>query len=919
MEVLRLGEDGGGVEGALLTGRSVPASEMSVDVGALLGDVDENLSKLSALLDVGGAVRTSASKRVARTFTKTSRQLGDALQLAIDAQSSKADFALTSAKIELKTEFAAQLAALRCEMQHQIDAQAEAMATLQYNLLGIEEDAKSRADQLARDAAERERLAREAAERARREAAEALEKQRLEALRALEEAKRASEAALRAAEQAGKDAANASRIHEDDDDESDRLERERSERERLERERAAALERERAALDGAERERLERERLERERLERERLERERLARERLAREASEADRAAAATAAAAAAKAEADVAEAARIAVEAGAARAACAAARAYLDALAYTYVYVGGLRAAADGGPEPSDAEAAFPGAESTELRTHPARDTAFALGKYVDRQVADRDREALAEALEELDEFPGSESALGWAKGADVRILTEDVVDATTTVVAAGDLPPASASSDAGEFEETLREMLDGYEVVGLGKRTEDWGFVVLKCASPDAALGLVSEFHGRAPAALYGNVLCPDDGAAAATKRKALSVRPLLNHVASLLTKEVRNLVTAATIPSKSIPAGSVLVRGVASNAALSVLGEVARQVAPDKVAPLDVRWAAAPEAELALVVYEDPAAAWAAAEALDGSEDASADAADGPRPILRAEKLYKKDRPVPPDHVPTEEEKAAKRARLRRKLKGYLLAQAAIRRMSGMVSLTKTRIKDAKMSLNNRLEALEVDVHRRLLRPVAKGVVRDRGPRRAVRGRDLIHRPVPGVLTLGAALVHDVLRLDGRLLLVAVAVTVVRRALAAVAVAVVVAAARLLLLGVVVVAVVVVLGALTAAVAVAVAVVRLLLLLVLVAVAVVLRARRLAVAVRVAVRVVLGAPFVRADLRLSVHLLLRPLRLLEARQRLRLGHRLPVLLQHVRRGTRERRHRSPFSCRRSCVVA
>ena len=30
MEVLRLGEDGGGVEGALLTGRSVPASETSL-------------------------------------------------------------------------------------------------------------------------------------------------------------------------------------------------------------------------------------------------------------------------------------------------------------------------------------------------------------------------------------------------------------------------------------------------------------------------------------------------------------------------------------------------------------------------------------------------------------------------------------------------------------------------------------------------------------------------------------------------------------------------------------------------------------------------------------------------------------------------------------------------------------------------
>ncbi|KAK7249600.1 hypothetical protein SO694_00004057 [Aureococcus anophagefferens] len=590
MEVLSPLEAGGGYdmsgEPPPASARSVASSSMSVDVGALLGDADESLDKLSVLLDVDGAVRTKAQKRVNRMFQKSSQQLGDLLELALEAQRQRADFELTTAKIELTTEFKSLLAALEHKMQSQIDAQNEAMATLQYNLLGIEEDAKTRADQLAREAAERERNARDAAEAAAAAERARMEAQRLEAARALEEARRAAEAALKSAEQAGRDAKNSSA---DDAAERDRLARELAERERLERER---LERERLAQ------------LERDRLAA--LERERLA--------GLAD---------AEAEAEAKRREAARLAALDKERRAADAAASAAKDAEA-------AREAAAllekDRAPRtpPRPRRRIWTGRIGRAARVGP-RSGARA---HVDLEVAKAELEALQEKLEELDEFGDEDLEKSPRSGALAKFRGAD-------------------GRDAGEFEETLRETLDGYEVSGLGKRTEDWGFCVLRCDFAGGALGLVSEFHGRSPAVLYGSLHREDTGG-------TLSVAPLLGHVAAALAKE-------ATIPSPAIPAGAVLVRNVGSPTALSVLEEVAKQAAG--AAPAAVRWAAAATTRLALVVFDDPLRVGLRG-GLDNTRDQSAAGDDAP--VLRCEKLYRKDKPVPPDHVPTEEEKAAARA-------------------------------------------------------------------------------------------------------------------------------------------------------------------------------------------------------------------------------------------------------------
>ena len=73
----------------------------SEDVAQLLGDVDTDLDKLGQLLGVDGAVRRKASKRVKRAFgVTTSKQLSDALAVALQAQAQRHDAELRRVREE---------------------------------------------------------------------------------------------------------------------------------------------------------------------------------------------------------------------------------------------------------------------------------------------------------------------------------------------------------------------------------------------------------------------------------------------------------------------------------------------------------------------------------------------------------------------------------------------------------------------------------------------------------------------------------------------------------------------------------------------------------------------------------------------------------------------------------------------------
>ena len=61
-------------------------------------------------------------------------------------------------------------------------------------------------------------------------------------------------------------------------------------------------------------------------------------------------------------------------------------AAKAYLDSLAYQFVYLGRLAPETEGGPSEADVALAFPGADKVEVVARPAWDRALALARYVD-----------------------------------------------------------------------------------------------------------------------------------------------------------------------------------------------------------------------------------------------------------------------------------------------------------------------------------------------------------------------------------------------------------------------------------------------------------------------------------------------------------------------------------------------------
>ena len=158
-------------------GTATPAQDTgrSEDVAQLLGDVDTDLDKLGQLLGVDGAVRRKASKRVKRAFgVTTSKQLSDALAVALQAQAKRHEAELSRVREEGKRD----LDKLRADLEARIDAmnaglspeeaalEAERRAAREARLVTIESRLDALAHNLSGFADNQQRLAKQEEERA---------------------------------------------------------------------------------------------------------------------------------------------------------------------------------------------------------------------------------------------------------------------------------------------------------------------------------------------------------------------------------------------------------------------------------------------------------------------------------------------------------------------------------------------------------------------------------------------------------------------------------------------------------------------------------------------------------------------------------------------------------------------------------
>ncbi|KAJ1455087.1 hypothetical protein M885DRAFT_617653 [Pelagophyceae sp. CCMP2097] len=787
------------------------------------------LLALAAALHPGGSVRASVDKRVERLFTGAAHTLADALGLALEAQAKQFDHKLVLLRVELSSEWAGKLASVELKLQDQIDAQREGLRTLEFNLLGVEEDAKTRAAAAEREAAEREARAKAAADQASAEALASLEKMRAEAAEAADKAEREAADARRPRRdrQTFDGAREDTRLAmEDMADKADRAQLDRERDADRDREDAEKLRKEMDAREAARRAQDEADKLERDRLaaelgrsnadrdeaearrrrenedrERQRLEDAQLLADAQAKAAAvEVARAAGAGAAAARAQAAAEAARlqaaaeaAAAAEVEAAAAALAMAAAEAAARAAAAAapagpayYVLVGGLSAAS---PGLAELERRLRRALGVEVRSDEAWDKIYAFAIYASIEDADADAADLqltltleghaaqrraprlarggddvfaadAESSRLLRDLrapdEAGEARPDWA-GVQLRLLSGDALESRAVLVT-GLLPQCPDDAFAA-VEDRLRSKLDGYGVSSLGKqRTERWGFTLLRVDDSKAALALVSDFHNSPVSSLYGEFA--DAGA-------KLGVYALSKADAALLTKEVRRLHAAAVSLPEQVH--DVLVAGLTTQTrapsnfgSFSAEENVMMEAALDRLGARCHDLGATPlrrpkwvvhAAGLAMLTFETLEAAWHAVDRLDGTEDEldddatekevyeADDAAEAPQPVnlrrrgsvkvlrteagtaarvvvyerrsavLRVEKLYPRDRP--PDLEPAAEW-AARKMRIRRKLKAYLLSRAALRTMSAMTSLSKVKIAEPGMSLNNRLEKLEANV-------------------------------------------------------------------------------------------------------------------------------------------------------------------------------------------------------------
>ena len=274
----------------------------------------------------------------------------------------------------------------------------------------------------------------------------------------------------------------------------------------------------------------------------------------------------------------------------------------------------------------------------------------------------------------------------------------------------------------------EEMLEDYFSDYQPRDFGKRTEAWGFAVLRFSEANAALACANDTNG---------LEVGDEGS-------TLAVRCLGRSEEIALEKEIRRLKRAQ----------------YSADAKLDVIvGNVPPGMADDQLAAL-ITNAPAADAEageqggaphapvtcevkrhgddadwgFAVVQFEESAQAWAVCDATGGRIAFGAQE-------LTLSKLYAKDKPKPPPPSPSpapppepaapDPEIAKRKMMLMRKLKG---ATKVAGMQSRVRSITKAKINDPKLSLNNRLSQLEDDL-KKLVEGGGLGAQAQRRSRRA----------------------------------------------------------------------------------------------------------------------------------------------------------------------------------------
>ena len=273
----------------------------------------------------------------------------------------------------------------------------------------------------------------------------------------------------------------------------------------------------------------------------------------------------------------------------------------------------------------------------------------------------------------------------------------------------------------------EEMLQDIFNDYQPRDFGKRTEAWGFAVLRFSEANAALAATNDINGlsmgesvlqvrpRAPAGLAEHCRLTH-----CSLGRSSQVRWIGRAEEILLEKEIRRLKRAqySAEAKREVVVGNLPM--TASQTDLeSLFGSPQSPFAPTSC---DVkRNADGLSWGFAVLEFAESAQAWEVIEAM-----AQGTTLGEPPRELRVVKLYGKDKPKPkpPPQPPAEPkpqepeppkepapEAQKKKMMLMRKLKATAKVAGTASRVQ---SLTKAKINDPKMSLNNRIKALEEEV-------------------------------------------------------------------------------------------------------------------------------------------------------------------------------------------------------------
>ena len=245
----------------------------------------------------------------------------------------------------------------------------------------------------------------------------------------------------------------------------------------------------------------------------------------------------------------------------------------------------------------------------------------------------------------------------------------------------------------------EEMLEDYFSDYQPRDFGKRTEAWGFAVLRFSEANAALACANDTNG---------LEVGDEGS-------TLAVRCLGRSEEIALEKEIRRLKRAQYSADAKL---DVIVGNVppgTADAQLAALFADTQGGVPHAPVACEVkRHGDDADWGFAVLQFEESAHAWAVCDATGGRIALGAQE-------LTLSKLYAKDKPKPPPPAPSpapppepaapDPEIAKRKMMLMRKLKG---ATKVAGMQSRVRSITKAKINDPKMSLNNRLSQLEDDL-------------------------------------------------------------------------------------------------------------------------------------------------------------------------------------------------------------